>query len=175
MAPQTLLTEDCSGLGVGGEHEFVEGSCFDVQSSIHRKPCPAKIDLWGSYGSLGGSQPVGGSTRQGTHIPAKNRTRWARASCGPGARPIFFLSRPCATGPESRDHRRQNYSTLEPSQPDPSCSTTTTQLRWPFSMLQPTTLRPFLTLQTHDESLPYPLLVRPGRRIRERRRRQQRQ
>lgn len=168
-APNCVLAEDCSGLV---NMKLWRGSCFDVQSSIHRKPCPAKIGLWGELWKLGVAVSWWVHQARDTHPCQKSDavgTSFLR-SRGPS---FFFLSRPCATGrsQEIIDGR----ITLEPSQPDPSCSTTTTQLRWPSSMLQPTTLRPFLTLQTHDENPPHPLLVRPRRRIRGRRRRQQRQ
>lgn len=149
------------------------GSCFDVQSSIHRKPCPAKIGLWGELWKLGVAVSWWVHQVRATSLPKIGRGgHELPAVPGPV---LFFLEPTLRHWPESRDHRRQNYSTPEPSQPDPICSTTTTQLRWPSSMLQPTTLRPFLTLQAHDENPRYPLLVRPGRRTCERRRRQQRQ
>lgn len=92
------------------------GSCFDVQSSIRRKPCPAKIGLWGSYGSLG-SQPVGRQVPLGAHPCQKNGRGWARAPAVPG-RPFFSLVSTSRHWPESRDHRRQNYSRVLPATPE---------------------------------------------------------
>lgn len=172
-APKTVLAEDCSGLGVGGQHEVVEGLLLRCSIKHPSQTVPRKNWSLGELWKLGVAVSWWVHQVRATSLPKIGR-------CGhelpavPGP-VLFFLEPTLRHWPESRDHRRQTYSTLEPSQPDPSCSTTTTQLRWPSSMLQPTTLRPFLTLQAHDENPPYPLLVRPGRRICERRRRQQRQ
>lgn len=141
----------CCAVCALGDMKLWRGSCFDVHSSIHRKSCPAKIGLWGSYQSLG-SWSVGGSTNQ--RIPAKKRTRVGTSSCCPGPSYLFFLCRPCATG------RSQEIidGTIAPEsfQPGASCSTTTTQLRGPSSMLQPTTLYPssnsrHMTKATHTQ------------------------
>lgn len=73
------------------------GSCFDVQSSIHRKPCPAKIGLSGELWKLGVAVSWWVHQARDTHPCQKSDavgTSFLR-SRGPS---FFFLSRPCATG-----------------------------------------------------------------------------
>lgn len=77
----------CCAVCALGNMKLWRGSCFDVHSSIHRKPCPAKIGLWGSYGSLG-SRSVGRSTKE--RIPVKNRTRVGTSSLR--SRAVLFFS-----------------------------------------------------------------------------------
>lgn len=141
----------CCAVCALGDMKLWRGSCFDVHSSIRRKSCPAKIGLWGSYESLG-SWSVGGSTNQ--RIPAKKTDAGGHELLLSRAALSFFLCRPCATGrsQEIIDGR----IAPESFQPGASCSTTTTQLRWPSSMLQPTTLYPFsnsrhMTKATHTQ------------------------
>lgn len=146
--------------------ESWRGCCFDVHSSMHRKPCPAKNwPLGGAMGAQGrrlASQLAGPLTA--APLPKSGRGR-ARAPCGPG--PSFFFL-PCRLStlrhwPKSRDHRRQNCSSVFPARPELPHHNNSAQVALPNASVRNSPS--VLTVQAHDENLPYPLLARRGKAI----------
>lgn len=171
----TVLAKKCEGLGVGSAVQCTpwrtrsrgawRGCCCDVHSSMHRKPCPAKIGpLGGAMGARGrrlASQLAGPLTA--APLPKTGRGR-ARAPCGPGPSFFFFLVESTSRHwPKSRDHRRQNCSRVFPARPELPHHNNSAQVALlnASARISPSVF----TVQAHEENLPYPLLARRGKAI----------
>lgn len=169
----TVLAKDCEGLGVGSAVQYAPWrtrSRGGAAASMFTQACianraPQKLASRGSYGSSGSQarKPVGRPTNGRT--PAKIRTRTGTSSLRSRA-VLFFL--PCRLStlrhwPKSRDHRRQNCSRVFPARPELPHHNNSAQVALPNASARNSPS--VLTVQAHDENLPYPLLARRGKAI----------